>query len=151
MFSPQWFSVERNVLVSWHCPQVVCVCHILLLQNTIVLQTEAQTRTCSLCSLSWIPYERPIPQKAQEVVSIRDEASVINQVQEKSKVMPGFFAKLQQVQEEIWHRSFLSSQGPESECIFPCRNEVTGFILYSAILGNFRQTLKEKRSTQLKV
>lgn len=148
MFSTQWFSVERNVLVSWHRPQVVCVCHILLLRNTIVLQIEAQTRTCSLCSLSWIPYERPIPLKAQEVVAIRDEASVINWVWEKSKVIPGFFVKLQQVQEEVRNLSFLGSQGPESQCIFPCWKEVTGFILYSAILGNSRaDTEGEKKHT----
>lgn len=84
------------------------------------------------------------------MVSIRDEASVTNYVQEKSNVMPGFFAKLQQVQEEVRNRSFLSSRGPESESIFPCRNEVTGFILYSAILGNFRADTEgeKKRATE---
>lgn len=52
------------------------------------------------------------------------------------------------VQEEIQNGSCLSSQGPESECIFPCWNEVTGFILYSAILGNLRaDTEGEKKHT----
>lgn len=44
------FSVERNVLVSWYCPQFVCVCHSLLLEIPLLSKLRLRLRLV-LCTL----------------------------------------------------------------------------------------------------